>query len=362
MRAPGPFLVSLLLAGALGCGKIPTIRLLPPADEYRKAEPEPVQPPEAGSSPAATASSPPAPAPGTAGAWATPAPSRPPPVEATPAPAPPPPPVQQALRAPEELPEPVREPTPAVPIPQSAPVVPIPQPAVQAAPEPAAPPVSPAVPETETVVAPAPPPPETETVVAPAPAPPETETVVAPAPAPPPETETVVAPAPEPAPVLEPVPEPAPEARVARAPRPAPPARVPTPASPPRPVQDLDPKQVAQGREVYVSYCATCHGDEGRGDGPLGASLLLPPSDLTRFAARRGGSFRPGEVAAHVDGRLENHAHGTAGDPIWGRRFTSTDTSPSPEVARLIAYLESIQASDGTEPSDGARAPSRRPS
>ncbi len=111
--------------------------------------------------------------------------------------------------------------------------------------------------------------------------------------------------------------------------------------------------EVAQGRAVYLSYCATCHGEQGRGDGPLGASLILPPSDLTRIAERRGGSFRPGEVAAHVDGRFENHAHGTASEPIWGRRLVSSPANPSPEVDVLIAYLESIQANAAAEPPDG---------
>jgi mono/diheme cytochrome c family protein len=35
------------------------------------------------------------------------------------------------------------------------------------------------------------------------------------------------------------------------------------------------------GREVYVRYCATCHGDAGRGDGASAASFATKPADLT---------------------------------------------------------------------------------
>ena len=31
------------------------------------------------------------------------------------------------------------------------------------------------------------------------------------------------------------------------------------------------------GRDTYLRYCASCHGSEGRGDGPLAASLTRLP-------------------------------------------------------------------------------------
>jgi mono/diheme cytochrome c family protein len=36
------------------------------------------------------------------------------------------------------------------------------------------------------------------------------------------------------------------------------------------------------GVRVYAALCASCHGDDGRGDTPLGADLDPPPNDLTR--------------------------------------------------------------------------------
>jgi len=42
-----------------------------------------------------------------------------------------------------------------------------------------------------------------------------------------------------------------------------------------------DSGDVKAGREVYVRYCATCHGDAGRGDGASAASFATKPADLT---------------------------------------------------------------------------------
>ena len=35
------------------------------------------------------------------------------------------------------------------------------------------------------------------------------------------------------------------------------------------------------GKTVYETNCANCHGNEGKGDGPVGQALVPPPSDLT---------------------------------------------------------------------------------
>lgn len=40
----------------------------------------------------------------------------------------------------------------------------------------------------------------------------------------------------------------------------------------------------AEGRKLYASYCATCHGDKGKGDGMAAKSLPAKPSDHTNGA------------------------------------------------------------------------------
>ena len=34
------------------------------------------------------------------------------------------------------------------------------------------------------------------------------------------------------------------------------------------------------GRVLYTTYCASCHGVDGRGSGPVAGSLVVRPSDL----------------------------------------------------------------------------------
>jgi high-affinity iron transporter len=53
------------------------------------------------------------------------------------------------------------------------------------------------------------------------------------------------------------------------------------------PARTPDP---AHGAEVYRAHCAGCHGDLGRGDGPMGAGLDPAPSNLADWAALRNRS------------------------------------------------------------------------
>jgi mono/diheme cytochrome c family protein len=39
-------------------------------------------------------------------------------------------------------------------------------------------------------------------------------------------------------------------------------------------------REIIAGRQLYVTHCAVCHGDGGRGDGPSAASFATKPSDL----------------------------------------------------------------------------------
>jgi mono/diheme cytochrome c family protein len=104
------------------------------------------------------------------------------------------------------------------------------------------------------------------------------------------------------------------------------------------------------GRKFFVQYCSSCHGMEGRGNGPVAPVLSPPPSDLTRIAQRRGGQSPPAEIAAYIDGREEVRAHGSRTMPVWGERFGEQvgGGSLGEEVVRgnllvLINYLQSIQ-------------------
>ena len=68
------------------------------------------------------------------------------------------------------------------------------------------------------------------------------------------------------------------------APAPAPDA--PPPPAEPEPAPSPEPSQLdaPPGAASYVLYCATCHGSEGKGDGPAATGLDPKPADHTNAA------------------------------------------------------------------------------
>ena len=54
------------------------------------------------------------------------------------------------------------------------------------------------------------------------------------------------------------------------------------------------PDLLARGSALYQQHCQSCHGAEGRGDGPAGSALTPPPRD---FAAATGWKNGPGRAA-----------------------------------------------------------------
>lgn len=109
--------------------------------------------------------------------------------------------------------------------------------------------------------------------------------------------------------------------------------------------------RIAEGRKWYGSHCATCHGPEGRGDGPVAPALSTPPADLTGIARRNDGVFDAAAVAAFIDGRDPVTAHGSPDMPVWGRElddrreggFRDETLLTRATIERIVDYLESIQ-------------------
>ena len=64
-----------------------------------------------------------------------------------------------------------------------------------------------------------------------------------------------------------------------------------------------DAAVVQSGRALFATYCASCHGIGGRGNGPAAEELRRRPADLTQFAKRNGGVFNGARIHNIVDGR-----------------------------------------------------------
>ena len=105
------------------------------------------------------------------------------------------------------------------------------------------------------------------------------------------------------------------------------------------------------GRDMFLRYCASCHGSEGRGDGPLAGSLVRPPADLTQLAAKNGGRYDEHAVMSVIDGRRSVVEHGSREMPVWGAIFEEEEQGkPYPAYTSLLQsrllvdYLATIQA------------------
>ena len=102
------------------------------------------------------------------------------------------------------------------------------------------------------------------------------------------------------------------------------------------------------GEQLYMRFCASCHGIEGRGDGPVAQSFSSEVPDLTLIARRHGGEFQRDWVERTIDGRHKIGAHGAYTMPVWGEDFAQigdpdAERATRTMIARLVDYLETLQ-------------------
>jgi mono/diheme cytochrome c family protein len=86
-----------------------------------------------------------------------------------------------------------------------------------------------------------------------------------------------------------------------------------------------------QGKRLFAQYCATCHGDDGKGDGQNASNLNPSPPDLTspknaRDAAQLRRVITQGSAAI---GRSPL-------SPPWGRNLSAQ------QIDYLVAYCQAL--------------------
>jgi mono/diheme cytochrome c family protein len=115
----------------------------------------------------------------------------------------------------------------------------------------------------------------------------------------------------------------------------------------PEPTQEKQLLDSFKGPELFRAYCATCHGKDAKGGGPIAGSLRIAPSDLTRIAARNGGTFPFLQVQKIISGEQPLPAtHGTREMPVWGPIFSEVSWDQDlgrVRIYSLAKYLEAIQ-------------------
>lgn len=93
------------------------------------------------------------------------------------------------------------------------------------------------------------------------------------------------------------------------------------------------PRALEEGKALFQTYCAVCHGDQGKGDGPISTKITPPPS----YLSERLMTFTPGRIF-HVitlgTGKMPSYAAQLSADERW----------------KIVTYVHTILQKQGEEP------------
>ncbi len=109
------------------------------------------------------------------------------------------------------------------------------------------------------------------------------------------------------------------------------------------PASNTDP---TSGIDMYRSYCAVCHGLDGKGNGPAAPALRQRLPDLTLLSKKNGERFPRFHVSNVIMGDEVIAAHGSKEMPMWGDVFR--DLKRDEAIVKLRAhnltqYIASLQ-------------------
>lgn len=108
------------------------------------------------------------------------------------------------------------------------------------------------------------------------------------------------------------------------------------------------------GEQLFQRLCASCHGKEALGDGPVSNSLVVKVPNLRELQKRNRGEFPVDKIQKIIDGRIRLAPHGTRTMPVWGDELLRSEAG-DPEAERdtanlihkIVEYLRSIQVNSG---------------
>jgi hypothetical protein len=106
------------------------------------------------------------------------------------------------------------------------------------------------------------------------------------------------------------------------------------------------------GAMLFQGYCASCHGPDGRGDGPIAGSFDINMEDLRTIRTRNDGVFDRQALRTMIEGSTLRLVHGSPDMPVWGWVFYREEWRMGEKRPRVFAdaridalldHLESIQ-------------------
>lgn len=114
--------------------------------------------------------------------------------------------------------------------------------------------------------------------------------------------------------------------------------------------QDSSPRKLIpslDGKDLFPAYCASCHGMDGKGKGPVAALLKKGVPDITTISRRNKGQFPAPELEKMILGQSRaTAAHGTREMPVWGPLFRPVEQDQDLGLVRarnLVDYIRTLQ-------------------
>ena len=92
-------------------------------------------------------------------------------------------------------------------------------------------------------------------------------------------------------------------------------------------------QSAAEGQKLYMTYCSSCHGDKGQGDGAAGKALPVKPADHTD--GKLMNSF-PDEFLMSIISKGGAAVGKSSFMPAWGGVLKEN------QLQDLLAYLRSV--------------------
>ena len=88
-----------------------------------------------------------------------------------------------------------------------------------------------------------------------------------------------------------------------------------------------------EGRKLYLTYCSSCHGDKGKGDGPAASSLPVKPADHTNGAVMNQLSDK---FLVDIISKGGSAVGKSALMPAWGSQIKDK------QLRDVVVYIRSI--------------------